>query len=269
MNKKKVLTEIYDSLSKSFGKQYWWPGDTAFEVAIGAILTQNTNWANVEKAIKNLKTAKVFTPKKMYEIDIETLADLIKPSGYFNVKAKRLKHFIEWLFLHYNGSLSKLFKLDYAALREQLLSVNGIGRETADSIILYAAEKLTFVVDAYTKRVLVRHGLITEDYDYDAIKAVFEDNLPKEVSLYNEYHALIVMVGKYYCKPRMQCEECPLKDVYRSRPRQNGVGLVNGLSGREGAFVSSRMQSGMRMSGPTVRARKNKSEKMNGVQFLS
>ena len=253
MNKKKVLTEIYDSLSKSFGKQYWWPGDTAFEVAIGAILTQNTNWANVEKAIKNLKTAKVFTPKKMYEIDIETLADLIKPSGYFNVKAKRLKHFIEWLFLHYNGSLSKLFKLDYAALREQLLSVNGVGRETADSIILYAAEKLTFVVDAYTKRVLVRHGLITEDYDYDAIKAVFEDNLPKEVSLYNEYHALIVMVGKYYCKPRMQCEECPLKDVYRTRP--------NALSGREGASVSPRRQPGMRMSGPTVRARKNKSGK--------
>ncbi len=215
MDKTKVLTEIYNKLFKSFGKQYWWPGDTGLEVVIGAILTQNTNWTNVEKAIKNLKAAKVLTLKKLYEIDIDGLAELIRPSGYFNVKAKRLKHFIEWLFLNYKGSLSKLFKLDYTSLREQLLSVNGIGRETADSIILYAAEKPTFVVDTYTKRVLVRHGLITEDYDYDAIKAVFEDNLPKDMSLYNEYHALIVRVGKYFCKPKMRCEECPLKDVYR------------------------------------------------------
>ncbi len=216
MNKTQVLTDIYNSLFKSFGKQYWWPGDTDFEVVIGAILTQNTNWSNVEKAIKNLKKAKVFTPKKLNEIEIEKLAEHIKPSGYFNVKARRLKHFIEWLFLKYNGSLPKLFKLDCATLREQLLSVNGIGRETADSIILYAAEKPTFVVDAYTKRVLVRHGLINENYTYDEIKAVFEDNLPEKVSLYNEYHALIVMVGKHYCKPKMQCEECPLKNVHRN-----------------------------------------------------
>ena len=216
MNKTKILTEIYDRLFKSFGKQYWWPGDTSFEVVIGAILTQNTNWSNVEKAIKNMKAAKIFTPKKLYEIDQDKLAELIRPSGYFNVKAKRLKHFIEWLFLNYNGSLSKLFKLNFATLRGQLISVNGIGRETADSIILYAAEKPTFVVDAYTKRVLVRHGVITEDYDYDAIKEVFENNLPKEVPLYNEYHALIVMVGKHYCKPKMQCVECPLKDVHRT-----------------------------------------------------
>ncbi len=215
MNKAKILTDIYNSLFKSFGKQHWWPGDTDFEVVIGAILTQNTNWSNVEKAIKNLKTAKVFTPKKLYEIKIEKLAKIIKPSGYFNVKASRLKNFIEWLFLNYNGSLSKLFNLDCTTLRKQLLSVNGIGRETADSIILYAAEKPTFVVDAYTKRVLVRHGLITEDYDYDKIKAVFELNLPVKVSLYNEYHALIVMVGKHYCKPKMQCGECPLKNVHR------------------------------------------------------
>ncbi len=215
MNKTQVLTDIYNSLFKSFGKQHWWPGDTDFEVVIGAILTQNTNWANVERAIKNLKAAKVFTPSKLHEIKMEKLAELIKPSGYFNVKAKRLKNFIEWLFFNYNGSLPRLFKLDYAVLREQLLSVNGIGRETADSIILYAAKKLTFVVDAYTKRVLVRHGLINENYSYDEIKAVFEENLPEKVSLYNEYHALIVMVGKHYCKPKMQCEECPLKSVHR------------------------------------------------------
>ncbi|MBU36199.1 MAG: endonuclease III domain-containing protein [Candidatus Scalindua sp.] len=224
MNKPKVLTEIYDSLFKSFGKQYWWPGDTGFEVVIGAILTQNTNWTNVEKAIKNLKAAKVFTPKKLYEIETKKLAELIKPSGYFNVKAKRLKHFIEWLFLNYNGSLSKLFKQDFATLRKELLSVNGIGKETADSIILYAAEKPTFVVDAYTRRVLVRHGLITEDYDYEDIKSVFEDNLPGNVPYYNEYHALIVMVGKHYCKPRMQCEECPLENVHRIRQTTRRAG---------------------------------------------
>jgi len=224
MNKTKILTEIYDRLFKSLGKQYWWPGDTGFEVVIGAILTQNTNWSNVEKAIKNLKAAKIFTPKKLYEIDQDKLAELIRPSGYFNVKAKRLKHFIEWLFLYYNGSLSKLFKLEFPMLRKQLLSVNGIGKETADSIILYAAEKPTFVVDAYTKRVLVRHGVITEDYDYDAIKEVFENNLPKEVPLYNEYHALIVMVGKHYCKPKMQCEECPLEDVYRTSQTKRMAG---------------------------------------------
>ncbi|HDY67529.1 MAG TPA: endonuclease III domain-containing protein [Candidatus Scalindua sp.] len=213
MNNSNILLDIYDRLFKSFGKQHWWPGDTDFEIVIGAILTQNTNWGNVEKAIKNLKEAKVFTPRKLYEIDINRLAELIRPSGYFNVKARRLKHFIEWLFLKYNGSLPKMFKQDYVTLREGLLSVNGIGRETADSILLYAARKPTFVIDAYTKRVLVRHELIPEDYEYEEMKAFFEENLPEDVSLYNEYHALLVRVGKYYCKPKKQCEECPLRDL--------------------------------------------------------
>ncbi len=218
MNNSNILLDIYDRLFKSFGKQYWWPGDTDFEIVIGAILTQNTNWGNVEKAIKNLKEAKVFTPRKLHEIDIKRLAELIRPSGYFNVKARRLKHFIEWLFLKYNGSLPKMFKQDYATLREELLSVNGIGRETADSILLYAARKPTFVIDAYTKRVLVRHELIPEDYEYEEMKAFFEENLPEDVSLYNEYHALLVRVGKYYCKPKEQCEECPLKGINHKGP---------------------------------------------------
>ena len=216
MNNSNVLLDIYDRLFKSFGKQHWWPGDTDFEIIVGAILTQNTNWGNVEKAIKNLKEAKVFTPRKLYEIDIQELAELIRPSGYFNVKAKRLKHFIEWLFLKYNGSLPKMFKQDYDKLREELLSINGIGRETADSILLYAAQKPTFVIDAYTKRVLVRHELIPEDYEYEEMKAFFEENLPEDVSLYNEYHALLVRVGKYYCKPKEQCEECPLKELFNN-----------------------------------------------------
>ncbi len=214
MNNSNILLNIYDRLFKSFGKQHWWPGDTDFEIVIGAILTQNTNWTNVEKAIKNLKKAKMFTPRKLHEIDISRLAELIKPSGYFNVKARRLKHFIEWLFQKYNGSLSRMFKQDYVKLREELLSINGIGRETADSILLYAAQKPTFVIDAYTKRVLVRHELIPEDYEYEEMKAFFEENLPEDVSLYNEYHALLVRVGKYYCKPKEQCEECPLRDLF-------------------------------------------------------
>jgi endonuclease-3 related protein len=216
MNNSNVLLDIYDRLFKSFGKQHWWPGDTDFEIIVGAILTQNTNWGNVEKAIKNLKTAKIFTPRKLYEIDIQELAELIRPSGYFNVKAKRLKHFIEWLFLEYNGSLPKMFKQDCVKLREELLSINGIGRETADSILLYAAKKPTFVIDAYTKRVLVRHELIPEEYEYEEMKAFFEENLPEDVSLYNEYHALLVRVGKYYCKPKEQCEECPLKELFNN-----------------------------------------------------
>ncbi len=216
MNNSNVLLDIYDRLFKSFGKQHWWPGDTDFEIVVGAILTQNTNWGNVEKAIKNLKTAKIFTPRKLYEIDIQKLAELIRPSGYFNVKAKRLKHFIEWLFLKYNGSLPTMFKQDYVTLREELLSINGIGRETADSILLYAAQKPTFVIDAYTKRVLVRHELIPEEYEYEEMKAFFEENLPEDVSLYNEYHALLVRVGKHYCKPKEQCEECPLKELFNN-----------------------------------------------------
>lgn len=205
-----ILKKIYDRLFSEFGSRNWWPGDTPFEVVIGAILTQNTNWTNVEKAIGNLKDAKVFTVKKLYNIDVSKFADLIKPAGYFNLKAKRVKKFINWLFENYDGNLTKLFKLDLQTLREELLSVNGIGPETADSIILYAANKPTFVVDAYTYRVFSRHELIPEDSTYDDIKYFFEDNLPEDVQLYNEYHALLVYLGKEYCKPKRKCENCPL-----------------------------------------------------------
>ncbi len=211
MDNTKLLLKMFDRLLKSFGRQYWWPGESDFEVVVGAILTQNTNWGNVEKAIRNLKDVKCLTPGKLYEIDERTLAELIRPSGYFNVKARRLKNFIEWLFLHHCGSLSKMFLQDFALLRTQLLSVNGIGKETADSILLYAVKQPVFVVDAYTKRVLVRHGLIPDEFEYEDIRAFFEDHLPRDVALYNEFHALLVRVGNNYCKPRMKCEECPLK----------------------------------------------------------
>ena len=210
MSTSKTLDKIYKQLYSAFGPRNWWPGETPFEVVIGAILTQNTNWTNVEKAIHNLKEAKELTSKKLYEIDTSELAEHIRPSGYFNIKAKRIKNFINWLFKNYDGDLSKMFEQELPELRESLLSVNGIGPETADSILLYGGNKLTFVVDAYTHRIFKRHNLISEESTYDEIKIFFEENIPADVSLYNEFHALIVKLGSEYCKPKKRCEKCPL-----------------------------------------------------------
>ena len=213
MNKTKKLLKIYQKMFDAFGPRQWWPGETPFEVVIGAILTQNTNWSNVEKAIKNLKTAGKLSPEGIYGLSITELAELIKPSGFFNVKAKRVKAFINWLFSRYEGNLSKMFARDLQTLRNELLSVKGIGPETADSILLYAGNMPTFVVDAYTHRIFSRHELIPEESTYDDMKSFFEENLPKDVQLYNEYHALLVNIGKMFCKPRKVCEPCPLKDI--------------------------------------------------------
>ena len=209
----KKLNDIYNALYKHFGPQDWWPGETAFEVAVGAILTQNTNWGNVEKAIHNLKKAKALKAKALNEMSHEELASLIKPAGYFNIKAKRLKHFIAFLSNHYKGSMKRLAAKEMAGLREELLSVNGIGPETADSILLYALEKPVFVIDAYTKRMLHRHGLINEKVEYHEMQELFQRNLKNDIELFNEYHALIVMLGKDFCKPKPKCEECPLKGM--------------------------------------------------------
>lgn len=197
---------MFDAL----GPQQWWPGETPFEVVIGAILTQNTNWSNVEKAIRNLKTAGKLSPEEIHKLSVTELARLIRPSGFFNVKAKRVKTFINWLFTHYDGKLSGLFNKDMQILREELLAIKGIGPETADSVVLYAANLPTFVVDAYTHRIFSRHGLIPEESTYDEIKSFFEENLPKDVNLFNEYHALLVNIGKKFCKPKKICERCPL-----------------------------------------------------------
>ncbi|MDO8281680.1 MAG: endonuclease III domain-containing protein [Thermodesulfovibrionia bacterium] len=208
-----MLKKIYRTLYKSFGPQNWWPGDTPFEIAVGAILTQNTSWGNVEKAISNIKRQKALTAKKLHEMPHEELASLIKPSGYFNVKAKRLKGFLSYLSSNYGGSMAKMQKRGLPMLRKELLEVNGIGPETADSILLYALEKPTFVIDAYTKRVLQRHGIVKEDATYHEMQELFHNNLPHDVSLYNEYHALFVMAGKHYCKPKPKCEGCPLEKI--------------------------------------------------------
>ncbi|RJQ43731.1 MAG: endonuclease III domain-containing protein [Nitrospiraceae bacterium] len=210
---REILSDIYNTLFKSFGPQHWWPGETPFEVAVGAILTQNTNWGNVEKAIDNLKREKVLTAKALHEMPHEKLASLIRPAGYFNVKAKRLSEFLSFLITHYKGSMSNMIKKDTATLRHGLLNVKGIGPETADSILLYALEKPVFVIDAYTKRVLSRHKIIPEDSTYHEMQELFHNNLPMDVSLFNEYHALFVMVGKHYCKPKPRCAECPLKGI--------------------------------------------------------
>lgn len=178
---------------------------------VGAILTQNTNWKNVERAIKNLMTASLLTPKAMYHIDTDTLANAIKPAGYYNVKAKRLKNFLDFLFDSYDGKLTRLLKKDLVELRAELLLINGIGAETADSILLYAAAKPAFVVDTYTKRILTRHGLVKEDTGYDGLQKIFTRNLEASAELFNEYHALIVMTGKEFCKTKKPlCEACPL-----------------------------------------------------------
>ena len=205
------LKQFYQALLKHYGPQKWWPAETPFEVMLGAVLTQNTSWANVTKALNNLKEAGLLSPEKLHQIDTEQLAELIKPAGYFNIKAKRLSNLLDWLFENYQGSVEQMLADDLSRLRPSLLTVSGIGPETCDSILLYATGKPTFVVDTYTYRVLVRHNLIWEDATYDDIKALFEDNLREDVALYNEYHALLVRVGKECCRPQPRCEGCPLE----------------------------------------------------------
>jgi len=207
-----LLLEIYDKLHRAFGPQYWWPGDTPFEIAVGAILTQNTNWSNVEKAIQNLKRYRALSSKALHGMPVGKLAESIRPAGYFNIKAQRLKSFIDFLMNDYHGSMKKMEKEDMHTIRENLLGINGIGPETADSILLYALGKPVFVIDAYTKRVLSRHGVMDHEKSYEEFQELFHGSLKRDVTLYNEYHALLVKVGKTYCKrQKPKCEKCPLK----------------------------------------------------------
>ncbi len=204
------LMQIYSKLLEKFGKQYWWPAETNFEVITGAILTQQASWKNVEKAIKNLKSLLLLNPYNIYKIELKKLEEIIKPSGFYKIKAKRLKNFVNFLFEKYDGDLERLLSLDKDELRKELLTVNGIGKETADSIVLYAAHKPTFVVDAYTIRIFNRLGVIKER-DYEKVKEIFEKSLHIDVEIYKEYHALIVELGKNICKVKPRCEACPLK----------------------------------------------------------
>ena len=207
------LALMYKKLYTSFGPQHWWPGETPFEVAVGAILTQNTNWSNVEKAIANLKKDKVLNPKALHDMSHARLASLLRPAGYFNIKAKRLKNFISFLINEYHGSMSRMEKEDLRSIRKKLLSVNGIGPETADSIILYALEKPVFVIDAYTKRVLSRHNILDHNASYDEFQGLFHSKLRENLSLFNEYHALFVRLAKENCRTKPLCTGCPLEGM--------------------------------------------------------
>lgn len=204
---------IYEKLYSYFGPQRWWPAKTPFEVIVGAILTQNTNWSNVEKAISSLRKYNLLQPEKIYKLPHKRLAALIKSAGYYNIKAGRLKAFMGFLFGAYQGSLRRMSGVNTPYLRSELLSVKGIGPETADSILLYAFNKPVFVVDAYTKRIFSRHALIKEEgASYDSVQSLFMDNLKANAKLFNEYHALLVRLGKDFCqKRRPKCEVCPLK----------------------------------------------------------
>ncbi len=209
----KILTDIYNALYQFFGPQQWWPGGSAFEVAVGAILTQNTNWGNVEKAITNIKAKKSLNARALHKMPHKRLASLIRPAGYFNVKAKRLTSFLDFLCNDFKGSMQRMKKNDISSLRKRLLSVHGIGPETADSILLYALDKPVFVIDAYTKRVMSRHKMVPENVGYHDLQELFHKHLPLDVQLFNEYHALFVMVGKHHCKPRPKCTGCPLEGM--------------------------------------------------------
>jgi len=210
------LSTIYRALYAEYGEQHWWPAKSPFEVMVGAILTQNTAWESVKRAIDNLRRSRMLTPQAILTADITKLAEQLRPSGYFNIKAERLRNYCDW-FLEQGGS-KNLNRLDTDSLRRGLLSVNGVGPETADDILLYAFERPVFVVDAYTRRIFSRLGMIEESEGYEQLKVWFEKSLVNEVNgmelveIFNEYHALIVIHAKEHCRRKPSCDNCPLID---------------------------------------------------------
>ena len=211
MNK---VHEIYEILLSHFGPQGWWPGETEFEIMVGAVLTQNTNWVNVSKAIDNLKKEDLLSFEKLHDLPVEILAEKIKPAGYFNLKAARLKNLLNFIGDEYFGSIEDMFHEDIVSLREKILTIKGIGPETADSILLYAGNKPVFVVDTYTHRIFCRHTIIAEEEGYYEIQEYFTLSLPEDIELFNEYHALIVRLGKEFCKKsKPLCSRCPLNGL--------------------------------------------------------
>ncbi len=211
MNRASQLQEIYDRLYQFYGPQNWWPAESRIEMLVGAVLTQNTNWQNVSKAINTLRTEGMLSLDALSSLPVDTLSLFIRPSGYYNIKARRLKNLLRMIEDEYGGRLDDLLETEPAAARESLLSVKGIGPETADSILLYAGGHPIFVVDAYTHRVFSRHNLVPDECDYQSLQDLFMDNLPHDSKLFNEYHALIVKTAKQFCKKNKPlCEKCPL-----------------------------------------------------------
>lgn len=209
MNNK--LLDMYRILFDHYGPREWWPAETPFEVVVGAILTQNTAWRNVEKAIENLKQIGPLTPETLFHLPVETLTEAIRPSGHYRQKGKRLRNFLGMLCDRFEYKLDALFDLPTETLREELLVLSGVGPETADSILLYAAGRPVFVIDTYTIRILSRHELLPEETSYAEAQQWVTDHLPEDVQLFNEFHALLVKVGKDFCRPRPKCPGCPLE----------------------------------------------------------
>lgn len=207
------ILQSYAALFARWGEQRWWPGETRLEMMLGAILTQNTAWTNVEKAIANLRKINALDLAALESAPVERVAEWIRPAGYFNQKAGYIKAMAGTIRNRFDGSLNKLFALNTPTLRTELLSWKGVGPETADSILLYAGKRPVFVVDAYSRRFLSRHGWCGDTASYDSISRLFTDNLPDDVQLYNEYHALIVRLGKEYCNTKPRCTGCPLEHL--------------------------------------------------------
>lgn len=206
------LAALYDRLLDAFGPQGWWPAQTPFEVMVGAVLTQNTNWSNVEKALKALKGAGLMAPEAIHALSDDDLAGYIRPAGYYNLKARRLKNLVALVMAAGGGDPPRLLERPTPRLRRDLLAVGGVGPETADSILLYAAGRPVFVIDAYTRRMAERHALADPGLDYHALQALFVANLPRRAQMFNEFHALIVRLGKEFCRPRPICTGCPLEN---------------------------------------------------------
>jgi endonuclease-3 related protein len=211
--KGRILVEMYERLLRTLGPRHWWPGESPFEVMVGAILTQNTSWTNVEKAIENLKKAGVLSPLGIRGLDKNELAQIIKPSGFYRLKASRLKRFVDFFYDEFDGDVMQMRSHDLHSLRERLLKVDGIGPETADSILLYALEKPIFVVDTYTKRIFSRHNLISEKWSDEEVQDMVMEELGREVGIYNEFHALLVFLGKHWCRKNPRCDGCPLEGL--------------------------------------------------------
>ena len=217
---RQALLRFYELMSVHYGPTGWWPGDSAFEIAVGAILTQNTSWTNVERAIANLKGARLLAPRRILDCPPDELEAALRPSGYFRVKARRLRSFCAYLVDRHRGSMKRMARLPLDVLRAELLDIHGIGPETADDILLYACDKPVFVVDAYTRRIFARHGMVPHDIAYEDLRRFFERRLDPDVSMFQEYHGLIVYVGKDFCKLRPNCEACPLAPMLkRGQPR--------------------------------------------------
>jgi endonuclease-3 related protein len=207
------VNKIYKLLYNYYGTQNWWPADSEFEVIVGAVLTQNTSWRNVEKVITNLKKKKLLHAKRLEQLSVSELGKLIRSSGFYRVKSRRLKAMVDFLIHRYSGRIDNLKKQALSVLRLELLNIYGIGEETADSILLYALDKPVFVVDAYTKRIFSRHGYFNPDEPYTTIQEFFSRNLPKSVKIYNEYHALLVRLAKDYCQKKPLCSTCPINGM--------------------------------------------------------